>query len=106
MKVASLDNVLFFLLIAVAALFQLLSRALKKDSKNDSDETPSESLRPQSPPRVRRAPMDSDAERIRKFLEALGQPSSSTPPRPVLPRSDIPPPPLGPVQPAPLIIPT
>jgi len=34
----SLDNLLFLLLIAVAALFQLLSKAVSKAGKSDSNE--------------------------------------------------------------------
>ena len=98
----SLDNLLFFLLIAVAALFQLLSKTISKAKKSDSNET-SSSPRPQTPRPIQRAPRESDADRIRKFLEALGQPPSSIPPSPVLPRTDIPPRPLAPVQPPPVI---
>ncbi len=98
----SLDNLLFFLLIAVAALFQLLSKTISKAKKSDSNET-SSSPGPQTPRPIQRAPRESDADRIRKFLEALGQPPSSTPPPPVLPRTDIPPRPLAPVQPPPAL---
>ena len=98
----SLDNLLFFLLIAVAALFQLLSKTISKAKKNDSNET-SNSPGPQTPQPIQRAPRESDADRIRKFLEALGQPPSSTPPSPVLPRTNIPPRPLAPVQPPPAL---
>src|SRR5580765_1436506 len=98
----SLDNLLFFLLIAVAALFQLLSKTISKAKKSDSDET-SSSPEPQTPRPIQRAPRESDADRIRKFLEALGQPPSSTPPQPVLPRTNIPPRPLAPVQPPPAL---
>src|SRR6266568_5311304 len=101
MIAVSLDNLLFFLLIAVAALFQLLSKALSK-SKKEPDETP-RSPTPKIAPPIRRLPGESDADRIRKFLEALGQPPSSTPPAPVLPRTDIPPRRLAPVQPPPVI---
>jgi hypothetical protein len=101
-KVASVDNLLFFLLIAAAALFQLLSKALKKASKNETDDTP-KSPTPQRPPPIRRAPAQSDADRIRKFLEALGQPPGSSPPPPVLPRTEVPPRRLAPVQPPPVI---
>src|SRR5262245_59143124 len=100
----SLDNLLFLLLIAVAALFQLLSKAVSKAGKSDSNET-SSAPRPQTPRPIQRAPRESDADRIRKFLEALGQPPSSTPPPPVLPRSDIPPRPVAPVQPPPMLTP-
>jgi hypothetical protein len=102
MLAVSLENLLFFLLIAVAALFQLLSKAVSKTSKSDSNET-SRSPRPQIPPPIRRAPAESDADRIRKLLEALGQPASSTPPPPVAPRTDIPPRRLAPVQPPPVL---
>ena len=101
----SLDNLLFFLLIAVAALFQLLSKTISKTKKSDSNETSSspEPQTPQTPRPIQRAPRESDADRIRKFLEALGQPPSSTPPSPVLPRTNIPPRPLAPVQPPPAL---
>jgi len=98
----SLDNLLFFLLIAVAALFQLLSKTISKAKKSDSNET-SSSPTPQAPRPIQRAPRESDSDRIRKFLEALGQPPSSTPPSPVLPRTNIPPRPLAPVQPPPAL---
>jgi len=102
MIAVSLDNLLFFLLIAVAALFQLLSKTISKAGKSDSDET-SSLPRPQTPRPIQRAPRESDADRIRKFLEALGQPPTSTPPTPVAPRTDVPPRPLAPVQPPPVI---
>src|SRR5580765_7950857 len=96
----SLDNLLFFLLIAVAALFQLLSKTISKAKKGDSNET-SSSPGQRMPQPIQRAPRESDADRIRKFLEALGQPPSAPPPQPVLPRTDIPPRRLAPVQPPP-----
>jgi hypothetical protein len=101
-KIASLDNVLFLLLIAVAALFQLLSKAASKAGKSDSNKT-SSPPKPRTPRPTQRAPRESDPDRIRKFLEALGQPPSSAPPPPVAPRTDIPPRRLAPVQPPPVI---
>jgi hypothetical protein len=102
MIAVSLDNLLFFLLIAVAALFQLLSKTISKAGKSNSNET-SSLPRPQTPRPIQRAPRESDADRIRKFLEALGQPPTSTPPPPVAPRTDVPARPLAPVQPPPVI---
>src|SRR5215216_5506507 len=98
----SLDNWLFLLLIAIAALFQLLSKAISKAGKSDSNKT-SSAPTPQTPRPIQRASRESDADRIRKFLEALGQPPTSTPPPHVLPRTDIPPRELAPVQPPPVI---
>src|SRR4030088_1229746 len=75
-----LDNWLFILLIAVAMLFRWLASVASKASKG-SDETDE---RPTSPPPLApRTPVESDEERIRKFLEALGQPAGSRPPPPV-----------------------
>jgi len=105
MLALSFDNLLFILLIVVAALFQLLSRAMKKGGNNDSEETSSELPTPQRPRPIQRAPRESDADRIRKFLEALGQPPTSTAPPPVAPRIDLPPRQLAPVQPPPVLIP-
>jgi len=104
MIAVSLDNLLFFLLIAAAALFQLLSKTITKAKKSDSNETAS-SPGPQTPRPIQRASRESDTDRIRKFLEALGQPPSSTPPSPVLPRTNIPARPLAPVQPPPALPP-
>ena len=102
MKVASLDSLLFILLIVIAALFKLLSKAVTKAGKKQLAKTSTPPIPPRSP-QVPRAPAESDADRIRKFLEALGQPPSSTPPPPIAPRTDIPPRRLAPVQPPPVI---
>ena len=84
-----LDNWLFILLIAVAMLFRWLTSVASKASKG-SDETDERSTstpptagpaRSASPART--TPVESDEERIRKFLEALGQPAGSQPPPPV-----------------------
>ena len=78
MIAAHLENLLFLLLVALAGLFQLLGRAARKTREDEEEPTP------KSPPRtlkpIPRAPAESDEERIRKFLEALGQPASSRPP--------------------------
>src|SRR5438105_13498712 len=102
MIAVSLDNLVILLLNAAAASLRLLSKAVSKAGKSDSNET-SSSPRPQIPRPTQRAPRQSDAHRIRKFLEALGQPPSSTPPPPIAPRTDIPPRRLAPVQPPPVI---
>ena len=92
-----LDNLVFILLIGVAALFKLLA---SKAGNAGKSEPPGRSTSPPLPRQpIARPPADTDEERIRRFLEALGQPTSSKPPAPVAPRTDIPPRPLAPVQP-------
>jgi hypothetical protein len=96
------DNLLFILLIAMAVLLRLLASKAGEPKKKSqqpgqtSTSTP-RPIRPTSP----RAPAESDEERIRKFLEALGQPTTSKPPPPVTPRTHIPARPVAPVQPPP-----
>ena len=97
MIAAHLENLLFLLLLVLAGLFQLLGRAARKTSEDDEEPTPQPAHRTLKP--IPRAPAESDQERIRKFLEALGQPATSRPPPPVAPRTDIPPRPVAPVQP-------
>jgi hypothetical protein len=97
MLAAHLENLLFLLLVALAGLFQLLGRAARKTREDREEPAPKPASRSLTP--IPRAPAESDEERIRKFLEALGQPPASKPPLPVTPRTDIPPRPLGPVKP-------
>src|SRR3981189_2230915 len=78
-----LDNLLFILLIVMAALFRLLASKAGQTKRKlqNPDQTSTTSPQLGEPPR--RAPVESDEERIRKFLEALGQPATSRPPPPV-----------------------
>jgi hypothetical protein len=90
-----LDSLLFLLLVAVAVLFQFLAKIAAKTGKGQAKRTSTS----RTPTPMRRAPTESDEDRIRKLLEALGQPPTSRPPPPVMPRIDIPSRPLAPVQP-------
>jgi hypothetical protein len=96
MLAVHLENLLFLLLLLVAGLFQLLGRAARKTS--EGEEKPTSKPLPRMLRPIPRASTQSDEERIRKFMEALGQPSSRPPP-PAVPRTHIPPRPLAPVQP-------
>jgi hypothetical protein len=95
MIAAHIENLLFLLLVAVAVLFQFLAKAAGK-ARKDQTKQPST---PRTPSPIPRAPRTSDEDQIRKLLEALGQPPASRPPPHVVPRTDIPPRPLAPVQP-------
>jgi hypothetical protein len=97
MIAAHLDSLLFLLLVAVAVLFQFLAKAAGKTGKDQTKQTSTPI--PKTPTPMRRAPTESDEDRIRKLLEALGQPPTSRPPPSVVPRTDIPLRPLAPVQP-------
>jgi len=80
------ENLLFLLFVAIAIFFQILTRAAAKSRRRPGDTTrrstsPSQRARP-----IASESEDTDADRIRKFLEALGQPTTSKPPAPVAPR--------------------
>ena len=85
MLAVHLENLLFLLLLVVAGVFQLLGRATRKTSTGDETK-PMPKPRPTAPGPIPRAPIESDQERIRKFLEALGQPPTSPLPSPIAPR--------------------
>ncbi|PYL09925.1 MAG: hypothetical protein DME33_02715 [Verrucomicrobia bacterium] len=78
MLAVHLENLLFLLLLVVAGLFQLLGRVARKVS-GDAAKTASKAV-PRSARPIPRAGPESDEERIRKFLEALGNPPASPPP--------------------------
>jgi len=93
------ENLLFILLIAMAALLRLLATKAGEAKKQPQKSDQRSRTTPQVSEPIRRAPVESDEERIRRFLEALGQPPTSKPPPPIVPRTDVPPRPLAPVQP-------
>jgi hypothetical protein len=79
MLAVHLDNLLFLLLLGVAGLLRLL--ASKAGSRKEEPDEPAQTSTP-----IPRADPQSDEQRIRKFLEALGQPTTSQPPPPITPR--------------------
>jgi len=96
MLAVHLENLLFLLLLVVAGLFQLLGRVARKVSGDAAK--PTSKPVPRTARSIPRPGPESDEERIRKFLEALGQPPTSRPPPPVAQRTEIPPRPLAPVK--------
>jgi hypothetical protein len=93
MLAVHLENLLFLLLLVVAGLFQLLSRVASKtrqEGENSEEEMPRSISTSRTRPPIPRAPAETDEERVRKFLEALGQPSTSKPPPRATPRPTYP----------------
>src|SRR5689334_4792699 len=87
MAAAHLDNFLFLIFFAVAILFQLLARAASKSGRRPGGDTNRKSTPlPPTPRQTSRQMEETDEDRVRKFLEALGQPTTSKPPVPVQPR--------------------
>jgi hypothetical protein len=83
MLAVHIDNLLFLLLVGAAGLMRLLAkRGASPPGEDDTSPPPS-----QNPPPLPRQEFQTDEERIRKFLEALGQPASSQPPAPIKPRT-------------------
>src|SRR5437588_3752533 len=81
-----LDNLLFLLFVALAIFFQILTKAATKGRRRPGDTTRRSTSPSQRPRPVSGEPDETDEQRIRKFLEALGQPTTSEPPTPVTPR--------------------
>lgn len=79
-----LDHPIILIIVVAAALLRWLSQR--------SDTGKQDSERPNVPdqPIPRGGETQTEEERIRRFLEALGQPASSTPPRRVTPRPSAP----------------
>jgi len=81
MLAVHLDNLLFLLLLAAAGLFQVLAKAVSKATRNETK--PGSTSEPSTSKPIRSAGRESDQERVRKLLEALGQPLASGAPAPV-----------------------
>ena len=79
----------------------MLASKVGEAKKRQQDPERRSTTSPSAAEPIEHAPVESDEARIRRFLEALGQPTGSRPPPPSVPRTDIPPRPLAPVQPPP-----
>jgi hypothetical protein len=86
MAALHLDNLLFLLFVALAIFFQILTRAATKSRRRPGDTTRSTTSPSQMSRPISDDADETDEQRIRKFLEALGQPTTSKPPAPVAPR--------------------
>jgi hypothetical protein len=97
------QNIIFIIIAAIVGISRLIARISEESKKQKRPPPPP--LRPSGRPRpeytqpLRRAQPKTDADRVREFLEALGQPTGTAPPPKVQPRTQFPPRPLAPVQP-------
>ena len=73
------DTIIFLVLAGIALIFKLLSKA---GSSGDAKPRPPA---PNEPRGQLRPPAESEQERVRRFLEALGVPPGTEPPPPVRP---------------------
>src|SRR5437588_7302821 len=99
------QNIIFIIIAAIIGISRLVSR-ISEESKKQSQQRRQPPQRPPQPPQppqmpqpIQRIQPKTDEERVREFLEALGQPAGAAPPPKVQPRMQIPPRPLAPVQP-------
>lgn len=74
-----MENLLFLLLLAGAALLKWIAERVEQ-SKKDAAAAKESHTAEETAPQDQQAPSGSEEERIRRFLEALGQPASSRPP--------------------------
>ena len=77
------DNPIILLLIAGAALLRWLWQKAEAEKEPERPTTPGEPIPPSAETRT-------EEERIRRFLEALGQPTTSAPPPKVTPKREPP----------------
>lgn len=90
------QNVIFIIIAAIVGISRLIARV----SRNAREQQQPKPPRPAQP--VQRTQPKTDEQRVREFLEALGQPPGSAPPSKVQPRTHIPPRPVAPIQPPPI----
>ena len=82
-----MENIFFLILIAVVGLVRWLSQMAENKRNADAErQAGSPAAGGGTAPPVQRPPAQTEEERIRRFMEALGVPTSSPPPPPVQPR--------------------
>jgi hypothetical protein len=93
------QNIIFIIIAAIIGISRLVSRISEESKKQSQRRRQAPPQQPGIPQPIQRTRPKTDEERVREFLEALGQPAGAAPPPKALPRAQIPPRPLAPVQP-------
>ena len=95
------QNIIFIIIAAIIGISRLIAKISEESKKQKRPPQPpaAPGPRPEYTQPIQRTQPKSDADRIREFLEALGQPAGTLPPPKVQPRTQVPSRPLAPVQP-------
>jgi hypothetical protein len=96
------QNLIFILVAAFIGIARLVARI--RENAREQSQRRNRQAKPQ-PQQQSPSPFTrpkTDEERVREFLEALGQPAGTAPPPKIQPRTDIPPRPVAPISPPPL----
>src|SRR5438132_1782827 len=93
------QNIIFIIIAAIIGISRLVSRISEESKKQSQGRRQPPPQPPQTSQPIQRIQPKTDEERVREFLEALGQPTGAAPPPKTRPRTQIPPRPLAPVQP-------
>jgi len=93
------QNIIFIIIAAIIGISRLVSRISEESKKQSQRRHQAPPPQPEIPQPIQRTRPKTDEERVREFLEALGQPAGAAPPPKALRRAQIPPRPLAPVQP-------
>jgi hypothetical protein len=97
------QNIILIIVAAIIGISRLISRIAEESKKQSRRRQPPPAAgpRPEYTQPAQRAQPKTDADRVREFLEALGQPTGAPPPPKVQPRTQVPPRSLAPVHPPP-----
>ena len=79
MHLAAIENVFFLVLVAIVGLIRWILQAA--ESKRNQEAAKRAAQQPQANAPIERAPAQSEEERIRRFMEALGVPTAPPPPK-------------------------
>lgn len=93
------QNIILIIIAAVVGIYRLVTRISEELKKQQEKRQPPTASRTEYSQPAQRTLPKTDEDRIREFLEALGQPADTAPPPKVQPRTQVPSRPLAPVQP-------
>ena len=81
-----MENIFFLVLVLVVGLVRWLVQVAENKKNAEAAKRAGNAETPNAPPTFSRPPAETEEERIRRFMEALGVPTSSAPPPKVQPQ--------------------